>query len=173
MQIELAIHDVEWCRQGHPVLILKEAGGSRKMAVAIEVEDARDLFREHDRTSGRARTCALALTLLDHFGATLESIALQIEAEDVLQACLRIAQSGRELLITLNASDGLVLAQQRRLPVRIAAADFAQVAYQVGAARPQPAPAAPAEPSNRRNDPLAPFRAVVEALDLDNDQLRG
>jgi hypothetical protein len=173
MHIELAIHDVEWCRQGHPVLVLKECAGSRTMAVAIEVEDARDIFREGDRSSGLARACALALTLLDHFGATPESVTLQIEPEEILQSCLRIAQPGSELLITLNASDGLVLARQRRLPIRMAADDFARVAYRAGSARTQPAPAASAEPDDRRDDPLAAFRAVVESLDLDDGELRG
>ncbi len=169
MQIELAIHDVEWCRHGHPVLVLKESSGDRKLAIALNVEDAQDLFRDGQRGSGRARVCAMVLALLDNLDATLDTVTLAVGSGDVLNARLHIDKPGGELLLTINASDGLVLAQQRQLPIRIAATDFARVAYCAGRAREQH-PGAGQPP---QADPLAPFRAVVEALDFRDDEASG
>ena len=83
MQIALAAHDVEWCRQGHHVLVLKKRDGERKMALAITVEDAQDMFREGERSSGRSRVCVPALALLDHLGATLDAVTLVVGDDDV------------------------------------------------------------------------------------------
>lgn len=61
MQGELLIHDVEWCRHGHPTLVLMERQGPQKVTIAVSPENARELLPACTKASGRFRACTLPL----------------------------------------------------------------------------------------------------------------
>lgn len=167
MEVELAIHEVEWCRHGHPVLVLRERTGERRVALAVTVEDAQDLLRECPLASGRFRACALALALLDATGATLDAVALIVGSDQILRADLRVAGPTGAGTVPAHATDGLALAVQRGLPLLIDATALARVGHIGGSGpgcRDESGP--PARRGMQPADPLAPFRPFVESLDF-------
>ena len=168
MQRELIIPDVEWCRHGHPVLVLKERQGRRKVAIAVTPEDAQDLLPECGRASGRFRLCALSLSLLEGVGAQLDGVTLAVGPDRVLRARLAASGPGGDCTLAAQATDGLVLAQQRQLPIWIAEDELAQVGYdgQMHSGQCGPRRNATEQPTDAANDPLAAFRTVIEGLDF-------
>jgi bifunctional DNase/RNase len=168
MQCELLIHDVEWCRHGHPILVLKERQGQRKVAIAVSPEDAQDLLPECTKASGRFRACTLTLSLLEGVGAQLDSVTLSVGPDRVLRARITASGPGGDCTLSAQATDGLVLAQQRHLPLWIAEDELTQVGYdgQTHSGRCGPRRNTTAQPADAENDPLAVFRPVIEGLDF-------
>jgi bifunctional DNase/RNase len=167
MPNELTIHDVEWCRHGHPILVLREQRGPRKLAIAVGTEDAQDLLAECPRASGRFRACALLLATLEAINAELLDVTLAPGDDAVLRAILTLGTTLGPRTVPAQATDGLVLALQCQVPILITDDDFARVCYTGIGRREKGGPVAREERGGvPERDPLAAFRAVVERLDF-------
>lgn len=166
---ELSIHDVEWCpHHGHPVLILREVGGDRYVAVALSIEDGQALSASACGTAAsRMRLCGTIHQVLQGLDARLYDVSLDLAENGLLRARLWLDGPNGGSMVPAHATDGILLAGMAGLPLRMPDEDLELVG------RPRLSATdtrgwgarAPSEP-----DTLAPFRRFVESLDSQDTQ---
>jgi bifunctional DNase/RNase len=165
---ELHLLAVQWCAQhGHPVLALR-TGDNRFFIVAMTTEDAMALAIMPDAAdSGRPprRLHRLLETTVAALGARLTEVRLHVGRDDVLRASLHLHSPAGALSLPAHFADGVALAHRARAPLRMADEDLRRVPLAPLAGEtmefPMPSPSFPAPPPEA-------FRAVIEALDLDD-----
>lgn len=158
--VDLTVETVLWCaHHGHPVLSLRTIAGDRHFAVAITAEDAGAMaIWRCGGATGQARFCDLFERTLTGLGARPTEVLLQVGPNAALGAILRVRGPQGGLELPVYFADGLVLAQRRSLPLRMAEEDLARV------------PVTPVAHSDRDEgvgQPPGPFRQLIESLDLD------
>ncbi len=161
--MELSIHDVEWCpHHGHPVLILREEGGDRYVAVALSAEDAQALSASACGTAAsRVRLCGTIHEMLAGLGARLYDVSLDLAENGLLRACLWLDGPEGGSMVPAHATDGILLARMAGLPLRMPDEDLKRVGHPMLSAKNTGGreASAPSEPDN-----LAPFRRFLESL---------
>lgn len=176
--IELRVHDVMWCAQhGHPMLTMQLGGTDRFFAVSMAADDAATLAVTPSAAAvSRTRLYDLVESSIAGLGARLREVQLFVGPDAVLRAVVRIAGPAGDFTLPAHFSDGIALAHRRRVPLRMAEDDVARVP---AAARMPPwAAQHDADPTEDGadeplpDDPghvhLAPYRDVVDSLDLDD-----
>jgi bifunctional DNase/RNase len=167
MMIDMRLHAVEWCPHGHPIAVLRSDGEPRYVAVAVSVEEAQALSPLPSACTGaQVRLCGLLQVVLGELGAALRGVTLDVTTNNVLRACLWLEGAQVALSVGAQATDGLVLARLHDLPVRMAESDLARVCYRTAEPAARGTTPCAADSSQARPDPLAPFRSVVEGLDV-------
>jgi bifunctional DNase/RNase len=159
--MELNVHDVMWCAaHGHPVLTMHLSGTDRYFAVSVGPEDAASLapHASHLPPSSRVRLYGLLESSIAALGARLSEVQLFVGDDAHLRAAVRITGPQGELTLPAHFADGIALAHRRRVPLRMTDEDLARVPT----SRPMSAR------NERGGDRLAPYRDVIEALDLDD-----
>ncbi len=162
--IDLRVHDVLWCaHHGHPILTMHLTGTDRYFAVPMGNDDAASLA-PHPSTStasSRTRLYGLVEASIAGLDARLTEVQLFVGDDSVLRAVVRITGPRGELTLPAHFADGIALAQRRRVPLRMDEDDVARVPSE---RMPTPSPPTPASPGHTL---LAPYRDVIESLDLD------
>jgi bifunctional DNase/RNase len=165
--IDVGVHEIGWCPcNGHPVLYLRVGDTGHGFGVAISPGDAQAMAaRPVDEGAERARVYALLETTIVGLGARLAAVALGLGPDRVMRAWLTLERPGGPLTLPAALPDGIVLARRARVPLRMAEADLERLA---GLARPgsNPGSARGSAPDGAPTPP-APFRDLIESLDLD------
>jgi bifunctional DNase/RNase len=167
---ELQLHAVQWCAQhGHPVMALRTAD-DRFFIVAMTADDAVGLAMIPDAADhGRAprRLHRLLEATVATLGARLTAVHLHVGRDDILRAALHLCGPAGELTIPAHFADGVALAQRGRVPLHMADDDLRRVPLVPLVADEPTSPSVTARPS-----PPEAFRAVIDALDLDDFEPR-
>lgn len=170
--IELQVRDVMWCAQhGHPMLTMQLGGTDRFFAVSMAADDAATLASNPSGAAvSRTRLYDLVESSIAGLGARLLEVQLFVGPDSVLRAVVRITGPAGEVTLPAHFSDGIALAHRRHVPLRMAEEDAARVP---AAMTPPWAGQNPAGPDQTRHDDpghvhLAPYRDIVDSLDLDD-----
>jgi hypothetical protein len=154
--IYLDLHDIVWCpAHGHPALVYREAGGDLGVTIGVAAEDAQLLAGVQ---GGGARQMLLRLLeeMIAALGATPVDVRLSVSDDRGVRAELLLAGPTGLTTLPIHAADGLIVARRAGVPVRMRPADLSRLRRE-----------ADRSPTAPESDPLAAFRAAVEALDLD------
>lgn len=164
--VDLRVHEVMWCaHHGHPMLTLHLSGTDRFFAVSMAPDDAASLATRptHGAATSRTRLYSLVESSIAGLGARLTEVQLFVGHDAVLRAVVRITGPAGDLTLPTHFADGIALAHRRRVPLRMSEDDIGRVPS-------SPAPAVP--PRLAADHPgevkLAPFRDVIDGLDLDD-----
>ena len=159
--MELSVYDVMWCAtHGHPVLTMHLSGTDRYFAVSVGPEDAASLapHASHLPACSRVRLYGLLESSIAALGARLTEVQLFVGDDAHLRAAVRITGPQGELTLPAHFADGIALAHRRRVPLRVTDEDLARVPT----SRPN------VTRTKRGEGELAPYRDVIESLDLDD-----
>lgn len=162
--VDLRVHEVMWCaHHGHPMLTLHLSGTDRFFAVSMAPDDAASLATHPSpgAATSRTRLYSLVESSIAGLGARLTEVQLFVGPDAVLRAVVRISGPAGNLTLPTHFADGIALAHRRRVPLRMTEDDIARV------------PSSPARPPRPVADhpgqvKLAPFRDVIDGLDLDD-----
>jgi len=155
---ELTVQALQWCvEHGHPVLALRVRDSDRFFVVAMSADDAAAFAAAPAAHlgGGRERSLTLFESTVASLGARLVGVSLQVGADHVLRASLRLATGEGERRVPAHFADGIVLAHRARLPLEMDEAELRRV------------PLGPVPRSEASQTKLAAFRDLIESLDLD------
>jgi bifunctional DNase/RNase len=167
--IDLQVRDVMWCAQhGHPMLTMQLGGTDRFFAVSMAADDAASLALHPSGSAAvsRTRLYDLVESSITGLGARLLEVQLFVGPDAVLRSVVRISGPAGDVTLPAHFSDGIALAHRRRVPLRMAEEDVARVPGAT-VTPPQIGPVIPG-PNDQGHVHLAPFRDVIDALDLDD-----
>lgn len=167
--IDLRVHEVMWCTEhGHPMLTMQLCGTDRFFAVSMAPDDAA-LLATHPSGSAavsRTRLYDLVESSIGGLGARLLDVQLFVGPDAVLRSIVRIDGPAGEVTLPAHFSDGIALAHRLKVPLRMAEEDAARVP---GANGPSSRTRViEPQPDTQNHAHLAPFRDVVDSLDLDD-----
>ena len=162
--IDLKVHDVHWCpTHGHPLLTMRLTGTDRYFVVSMGLDDAASLapHPSHPGAASRTRLYGLLESSIAGLGAEMTEVQLFVGDDSVLRAAVRIDGPRGKLTLPIHFADGIALAHRRQVPLRMSEEDVERV--------PAGPPAMPRPGSGSHgHGHLAPYREVVESLDLDD-----
>lgn len=173
LMAELSFHDVVWCPwHGHPVLVLAIDDSDRYIALTLTETDARALSPVPSVSgSSRPRLHGVLPSLLAGLDARLREVQLVVGGDGLLRSSLTVEGPRGLLTLPAHTSDGVLLARQMGVPLRMAAEDLAHAGDAVGYG--PLARVERADSPNGAGDTLAPFRQFIASLDLDDHLERG
>lgn len=117
--VELVVHEVARCANGQAVLVLREKGGERRLAMPVGPSEAAALDRRlHGEKPDRPRLHDLAGNSIASLGGRVVRASIDLQTKDkVFLGHLTIASRHGSVQLESRATDSVVLALEAGAPI--------------------------------------------------------
>ena len=120
--VELVVQEVARCANGQAVLVLREKGGERRLAMPVGAADAAALERKlHGEKPDRPRLHELAGQSIAALGGKVTRASIETQTSDkVFLGHVTLASRGGQVELESRATDSVVLALEAGAPILVA-----------------------------------------------------